>query len=194
MAEEQVVPVGTDPTQVGAEPVGAGDGKSYKESFVQKILTEKKNVEARLRAFEEEKRKAEEAKMAEDGRLKELLQAKEQQIAELSVLKDEIEGYRAVEAKRKEALLEKFPESERDLFSGLSSAQLEVLVSKLAPAEEPTGAARPAGAKPAGDFDSMDNAEKLKLKLENPSVYRAKYNEWYKKKTGRLPQFDPISR
>ena len=72
--------------------------------------------------------KAREQKLKEDGKLKELLDEKESLISDL---KGKAESWDAYRSERKELLLSKLPEADREDFAGLNLKQLEKVVDKL---------------------------------------------------------------
>tara|TARA_B100000519_G_C14260350_1_gene447436 strand:- start:1468 stop:2010 length:543 start_codon:yes stop_codon:yes gene_type:complete len=72
--------------------------------------------------------KAREQKLKEDGKLKELLDEKESLISELQ---GKAESWDKYKADRRDVLLSKLPESDRDDFADLNLKQLEKVVDKL---------------------------------------------------------------
>tara|TARA_R100000734_G_scaffold1266_2_gene1325 strand:+ start:644 stop:1183 length:540 start_codon:yes stop_codon:yes gene_type:complete len=72
--------------------------------------------------------KAREQKLKEDGKLKELLDEKEKLITDLSGKAESWDAYRS---ERKELLLSKLPEADREDFASLNLKQLEKVVDKL---------------------------------------------------------------
>lgn len=114
---------------------------------IQKIIderiaeaTKKANSEAathrhKLKEIEEANKKAEEAKLAEQGKFKELLEQREAELAKLKQSASELEVYKVkmaqIEAEQKTALLAKLPEAQRKKFDSFTVEQLKAVVEAL---------------------------------------------------------------
>lgn len=87
-----------------------------------------KSVSAELSKINSANEKARELKLKDDGKLKELLDEKETLISDL---KGKAESWDAYKANRRDALLSKLPEADREDFADLNLKQLEKVVDKL---------------------------------------------------------------
>lgn len=93
-------------------PADAGtekQSKTYTEDYVKELIAERDKAKEKARKYDEEKKKIEEAKAIEDGRLKELLQQKE---SENLSLKERAEKYELSQNKLREQALARITDSE----------------------------------------------------------------------------------
>ena len=162
--------------------------KTYSEEAFKELIAERDKAKKQLRAIEDAQKKADEAKLVEAGKLKEALDIKEREIAELLPLKDEIERYRAQDQARHDALLEQIPEAKREIYKSLSSEQLAALVEEFKQ-PDPTPGKRPGKGVAERDFSELTSEERLELKSSHPKEYASRFREWYKKKNGVYPPF-----
>ena len=179
---EEKAPEGDKPEGEGEQP------KVYSEEYLKEVIAERDKAKNKLRAIENEKRKAEESKLIEEGKLKEALALKDKELQEAQALKDELEKYRAADAARKEDLLKKLPESKREKYSQLSTDLLSDLISELE-AAVPNQGPKPGSGEKSKDFDLMTFEEKGELKQKNPTLYENLFKESYKRKNGCYPSF-----
>lgn len=144
-----------------------------------------KELKEKLRLFEADKKAAEEAKLQEEGKYKELLEAKEKELAELQSATEERDSYRAYF----EAKLEKAKEGLTDLqikavdgFNGSLSDKVAMAEEFKGTTERPTsspGASRPGSTSPNQEFDVKDYMGKEgilklnKLYHDNKELYDA---------------------
>lgn len=183
MTEESVAaPVEPGKVELEEPPKPEGQAVSeYEKSLRREVEKYRKKWEEKVKEEESAKRKA----LEEQGEFKKLYEA---HAAEAELLKTELEKYRSRDEKRREALLEKLPEEDRETFKTLDTDQLEIVLNRLELAKgEPTPGARPGKASTEKSFEEMTNAEKLQLKVDNPARYQAQARAWYKRVNGREP-------
>lgn len=105
--------------------------------------TKKANAEAaahrhKLKEIEEAAKKAEEAKLAEQGEYKKLLEAREAELIAEKAKAAELDTYKAkltaIEARERAALLAKLPEAQRTKFADFTIEQLNAVVETIPPA------------------------------------------------------------
>jgi hypothetical protein len=176
-------------TDVAKSPEGGNSQpKTYPEEVVKELIAARDELKRKLRDHDDAKKKSEEQKLAEAGKLQELLQAKDKELAELMPLKEEIEQYRKEKAEQREQLLKKIPKDDRALFEGTPLAALQKAVELYEAAEaEPTEASKPKGEGVEKDLSQMSGAEQLALKSSNPSLWAKLFSADYEKKYGRKP-------
>jgi hypothetical protein len=89
------------------------------QAELKKVIAERDKAKAKLREREEEDRKALEAKAIEEGKLKELLTARDAELSELKKYRESVEADRQAQKAR---ALEKVPESYRKFADKMSDA------------------------------------------------------------------------
>jgi hypothetical protein len=171
----------------------ATKSRTYSESEFKEVVAARDEAKRKLREREEAEQKIQQAKLLEEGKLKELLEAKNKEIESLSNLKDKLakfeerEAKRAeVEAKHKESLLAKLPEEKRTLYADVPLEALEDVVQSLTQ-PDPTKGFKPGSSTPDKKYEDYTQEELTELKAKNPEAYRLLYREYYKTKTGRYP-------
>lgn len=87
-----------------------------------------KDLKDKLLKIDQEKEAMRQKKLEEDGKLKELLSEKDNMIKDLKVKAESWDKYKA---DRRDVLLSKLPESDREDFADLKLSQLEKVISKL---------------------------------------------------------------
>ncbi len=105
--------------------------KTYSDEYVKELIAERDKAKEKARKFDEEKRKAEEAKAIEEGRLKEVLAEKERKLAELEQLQTQVAEERKA---RRESLIKKLPQDMIE-FAPDDLAKLEKFVEKNSTAQ-----------------------------------------------------------
>jgi hypothetical protein len=168
-------------------------GRTYSESEFKEVIAARDEAKRKLREREDIEAKAREAKLLEEGKLKELLQAKEKELEGLDSLKEKLRKLEEkeaklleAEAKRKEMLLQKLPEEKRKLYSEATLSILEDIVQSLQ-TTDPTKASKAGNSEPSKTYESYTQEELVDMQRSNPDGYRALYREYYKKKNGRYP-------
>lgn len=170
------------------KPDGTATPKTYSEEVVKELIAQRDEVKRKLREREEADKKVTDAKLQEEGRYKELLEAKEKRLAELEGLAKEVEAYRQADADRREALLKELPKEKRELYQTASEAVIRDAVELHKSADGKPTPARKAGVSGEGrKYTDYSSAELLELKSQNPDLYRTLYREWYKGKYGTEP-------
>ena len=93
----------------------------------EEINTKRKDAELKLEKFKEDQKKVNDKKLEEDGKVKELWETEKTEHAKTKIKADEWDKY---EKERKEALLGKIPEKDREIYEELSLIKLEKVVEK----------------------------------------------------------------
>lgn len=178
----------TTTTDVVTKPDGSATPKTYSEEAFREVIAARDAAKAKLREREEADKKATDAKLLEEGKLKELLAAKETEIGALQGLKDKVAKYEAAEAAQREKLLKELPKEKRDLYAGVS---LEVLQDVVEQVKKPTapGASKPGSSEADKSYEDMTDEERTEMQSESPDKYKRLYREYYKKKNGKYPPF-----
>lgn len=151
-----------------AEAAGKkSDDKTWSDDEVKKIIAERDKAKEKLRVQDEEKRKAEEAKAIEEGKLKEVLASKETLLAEVQA---KLTAYQEAEKADRETLLSQIKdEGDKKIGSELSTANLRLYVEKIS---KTSGPSEKRGALGGGDGDD--------------SPYKRKSGETYQQYDARI--------
>jgi len=105
--------------------------KSYSEEQFKELIAERDKAKEKLRKIEEDKKKAEETKAIEEGKLKEVLASKE---AELAAANKKAEAYEAQQTKLRESYLSKLSDEDKELASDIHDLdRLKKFVDKISP-------------------------------------------------------------
>ena len=105
--------------------------KTYSEEQFKELIVERDKAKDKLRKIEEDRKKAEEAKAIEEGKLKEVLASKE---AELAVANKKAEAYEAQQQKLRESYLSKLSDEDKELASDIHDLdKLKKFVDKITP-------------------------------------------------------------
>jgi hypothetical protein len=145
-----------------------------------------KEFESKLSELMEENRKRNEAELKKQGKLEELLSAKENEISELKPLQDKVSGYEKYFQEQLDAALEQLTEIQREFIndSDMDLQKKWKWATKLksegvAPVAPPPDSVRPGGQAPSEGFDiadykGPDGVKKLAaLKYTNPNLFEA---------------------
>lgn len=116
----------SDEQQQNAD-AGAGKGKTWTDDEVQKIIKERDAAKKKAQAKEEAEKAALEAKMIEEGKTKELLAQREAELAEAKKKASEFDQYKA---QKREGLLSKLSDDDKEIAAELSLEKLEKFVEK----------------------------------------------------------------
>ena len=117
-----------EPTKT-VEPSGSTTTtKTYSEEEFKKVIAERDKAKEKVRLIEEAEKKALEAKAIEEGKAKEMLAAKD---AELATVKAKAEAYEAMQEKLKKQALEKVPPELRHIAEKLSAEDALEFADKL---------------------------------------------------------------
>ncbi len=142
-----------DPESAVNDPAVKQDEKKTVDSIpyarFKEVNDELKAARDKLDELKEAQKKARAKKMEEDGKLKELLKEKEQEIEQLQVKSTAWDSY---QADRRQTLLGKLPEEDRELYDELSLIKLEKVVEKLSTNKVP----RVSGGSPMGRVKGYD--------------------------------------
>lgn len=167
--------------------------RTYSESEFKEVIAARDEAKRKLREREEIEEKAKQAKLLEEGKLKELLEAKQKEIESLSALKEKLAKFEEREAKRaeaeakhKEALLAKLPEEKRPLYKDVPIEALEDVVQSLSPGD-PTKPSKPGSSEADKKWEDYTQEDLAEMKSKNFDRWKALYREYYKSKTGRYP-------
>ncbi len=170
------------------------------KAFIKSLRTEaadnrvKKNeVQKELDGIKEQIQKQNEAKLKEDGKLQELLDAKELELADLSSVRDENESFKKYFTDQLEVELSKLTEMQRELIND-TKMDIEKKLKWAKKLQEQDGAlkAPPDGARPGGkaptekinvaDYIGPEGQRKLvELSRTNPTLFEAIIKEKNKK-------------
>lgn len=116
-----------------------------------------KELEKEINDIQSKIKKQEENKLKEDGKLKELLEAKEKELEEMQPLKDELEQYKLLLSEQLEAELKKLPAKQRDLITESTLSQVEKIKwAKTLSESVRTQGDSPDSARPGGDVPLPD--------------------------------------
>ena len=115
-----------DAEQVKADAEPAKQ-KTWTDDEVQKIIKERDTAKKKAQAREEQDKAAQEAKMLEEGKTKELLSQRE---AELAEARKEAEEAKAFKTAQREALLSKLSDDDKGFADGMSLDKLQRFVDK----------------------------------------------------------------
>jgi hypothetical protein len=170
------------------KPEGSTTARTYSESEFKELIAQRDAVKNKLREREEADKKASDAKLLEEGKLKDLLTAREKELADLAPLKDKVAKYEAAETAQREKLLKEIPKEKRDLYASVSLEVLQDMVEQLK-AKEGTTASKPGSSDADKTFEDFTSEEIQELKAKSPDRYAKLYREFYKKKNGRYPPF-----
>jgi septal ring factor EnvC (AmiA/AmiB activator) len=102
-----------------AEPKVDTQVQDAAQAELKKVIAERDKAKAKLREREEEDRKAAEAKAIEEGKLKELLTARDTELAELKKYRESVEADRMAQKAR---ALDKVPEAYKKFADKMSDA------------------------------------------------------------------------
>lgn len=116
-----------DGEQKTADAVTEKQQKVWTDDEVQKIIKERDSAKKKAQAKEDAEKAAIEAKMLEEGKTKELLAQRE---AELAEAKKEAEEARQYKAAKREALLSKLSDDDKEFVDGMPLDKLERFVDK----------------------------------------------------------------
>lgn len=108
-------------------------GKVWTDDEVQKIIKERDAAKKKAQAKEEAEKAALEAKMLEEGKTKELLAQREAELAEAKKKAEEYDRYRT---QKREALLAKLSDDDKEIAGELSLEKLEKFVEKQNPKQQ----------------------------------------------------------
>jgi hypothetical protein len=101
--------------------------KVWTDDEVQKIIKERDSAKKKAQAREEQDKAAQEAKMLEEGKTKELLAQRE---AELAEARKESEEAKAFKTAQRNALLSKLSDDDKEFVEGMSLDKLQRFVDK----------------------------------------------------------------
>jgi beta-galactosidase/beta-glucuronidase len=178
----------TNTVDTVTKPDGTAASRTYSESEFKEVIAQRQALKDQLRAREEADKKTSDAKLLEEGKLKELLEAREKRLAELEGLEGKLKTYEAADAARREDLLKELPKEKRELYQTASEAVIRDAVELHKSATgEPTQARKQGKLNEGRKYADYTNAEILELKSQNPELYRTLYREWYKSKNGTEP-------
>ena len=121
-----------NPTDLNKESINPTDVKQGQEHTIPySVFKETKDqvseLKAQLADFTDKQNSAREAKMKEDGQLKELLQEKNSVIEKQT---SQLEEWTTYKQNKRDALLEQIPESDRIIYSDLPLSKLEAHINK----------------------------------------------------------------
>lgn len=171
-----------------AKPDGTATPKTYSEEVVKELIAQRDEVKRKLREREEADKKVTESKLLEEGKLKELLAAKEKELSDLAPLKDKVAKYEAMEQAQREKLLKELPKEKRELYASVPTEVLQDMVEQLK-VKETTTVSKPGTADADKSFEDFTSEEIEDMKGTNPDRYKKLFREYYKKKNGRYPPF-----
>ena len=176
MSEE--TKVATETVSEGTTPeisIDALQGKLKAEAAYSQTQRQKKQeAEAQLAKLQAKLDQQENAKLKEKAEFKALAEKFELQVNELSPFK---EKYEALLNNRKEQLLERIPEDQRDTFKDKDVDVLEFMVENISKPTNNEPSARGSIQPKIMDFSSMSEDEKRK----NWSIYKSQFVKSYKK-------------
>lgn len=101
--------------------------KTWTDDEVQKIIKERDSAKKKAQAKEDAEKALQEQKMIEEGKTKELLAQRE---AELAEARKEAEEARAYKTAKREQLLSKLSDDDKEFVEGMSLDKLERFVEK----------------------------------------------------------------
>jgi hypothetical protein len=107
---------GSDEQQKKAD-AGTEQAKTYDENYVKELIAERDKAKDKARKFEEQRKKEEEQKAIDEGRLKEVLAQRESELADA---KKKADLFEQQQIKLREQLINKLPEDEREFASDIN--------------------------------------------------------------------------
>lgn len=178
----------TTVTEVTTKPEGTATPRTYSESEFKELVAQRQALKDQLRKREEDDKKVADAKLADEGKLKELLVIKEKELSDLAPLKDKLAKYEAMEEAQREKLLKELPKEKRDLYASVPTEVLQDMVEQL---KKPNGTAvsKPSSSDADKTYEDYTSEEISEMKQSAPERAKKLFNEWYKKKNGRYPPF-----
>jgi len=181
------------PEEQAAETVqlaeAAKQSRTYTAEEFKELVAQRDEVKKKLREREDADKKAADAKLLEEGKLKEALEAKDRELSEYKDIKGKLKRFEDAEAARKEKLLKSLPEKKRELYAGVDVSVLEDIVNEFA-AEKPPKGSKAGTTEGITNFRDMTELERQELKKTNPSKWWEEFSHYWKEKNGSGP---PIS-
>lgn len=141
------------------------------------LLAEIKAAKEKLTAYEVEQEKQRQDKMAEDGKLKELIEEKEKEIERLRQAELKAVKYDDFFKTQLDEAMGKLDDIQKKLIEGYNgdvSEKLQIAKSLINEAPKPAIAAGRAGGAPSVELDpsKYSTAELFKMKHENPQLFK----------------------
>jgi hypothetical protein len=164
----------------------ANETTDSKNGAVAELIAERKKrqeLEKQLKAISDEKKKQEEAKLLEEGKLKEVLTAKEK---ELEDYKKSVEQdlalaseFKDFQSKRRDSLKQKFGDKWVDSFNNIPLSDLETLADKFVPANPELNRDKGTGGsgEPGLTEDEKKEAQRMGLSEDGYKQFKKKREE-----------------
>lgn len=144
----------------GADASTEPKAKVWTDDEVQKIIKERDAAKKKAQAKEDAEKAALEAKMLEEGKTKELLAQREAELAEARREAEEAKQYKAA---KREALLSKLSDDDKEFVDGMSLDKLERFVEKQSqnkPQQSSAPVYKPGGTVPKPKFKTAEENAK----------------------------------
>ena len=101
--------------------------RTYTEAQMKELIAERDKAKEKLRKIDEEKKKLEDQKLIDEGKTKELLSQRE---AELAEARKEAEEAKQYKTQKREQLLSKLSDDDKEFADGMNLEKLEKFVDK----------------------------------------------------------------
>lgn len=141
----------SDEQQAKADAEASKQEKKYSKAELDEVIAERDKAKEKLRKIDEDRKKLEEQKLIDEGKTKELLAQRE---AELAEAKKQASEYEAYKTQKREALLSKLSDDDKEFVDGMSLDKLERFVEKQTNSPKPSSAPvyKPGGTVPRPKF------------------------------------------
>jgi hypothetical protein len=185
-AVKPVVEPVAEPVAQTQSPAGNEDKVSY--ATHQKLLDEKKTIQRELEKFKKQSEIENEKKLEEEGKFKELLEAKEKRLSELEGVNEKLQRHEERAKKKIEEVIKELPDSFKNLilkFDGDLDEKLsyaEELKKELGKKTSSPASERPGGgAAPEITIDMINNEKDIVKKMEMMTILKQTMPQEYAK-------------